>query len=444
MAVYEILLPLALILFLSKLLGLGAQKIGMPAVIGMLLAGILISFIKYIPGVTPDSPVYEIFFSKFMIEGYEFLAKIGVVLIMFSAGMSTDLKQIKATGLSAIVITALGVVVPMALGFLVAFLFDYFTPIDLIMGGDGGVIGQVNILSCVFYGAILTATSVSITVATLKELGKLNTPFGTAIVSAAVIDDIIGIVILSVLTGLNASATSGDVTGVIGSWFTPGPALVCIKIVLFFIFAVGVGLAVRQLFKWLGRKYAHHRRNPIFAVALGFVYAYIAERVFGVADITGAYIAGILLCGLEETGYEEQKVDNLSYMLFTPIFFANIGISNINFGAFGGIWLAFGLCYVLVAFAGKLVGCGAGGLLCKYSLSDSTKIGLGMMVRAEVVLVCAQKGIDCGLVSNDVLTYICLIIIVSSFLAPLFIKLLCKRDNALTENLAKTDISEQV
>ncbi len=433
MEFYEILLPLALILFLSKLLGLGAQKIGMPAVIGMLFAGILISLIQYIPGVAPGNPVYEVFFSDFAKEGYSFLAKIGVVLIMFSAGMATDLKQVKATGKSAIVITALGVVVPMLFGFLIAFLFDYFTPINLTFGGDNGTVGEVNILSDIFYGAILTATSVSITVATLKELGKLNTPFGTAIISAAVVDDIIGIVILSVLTGLNE--TSGVGNGAIGTWFEAGPVLVGIKIILFFVFAIGLGLFVRKLFKWLGQKYAHHRRIPIFAEAFGFFYAYIAERFFGVADITGAYIAGLLLCGMQETNYEEEKVDNMSYMLFTPIFFANIGLSHINFGAFGGIWLAFGLCYVIFALAGKLIGCGAGGLLCKYSLSDSTKIGLGMMVRAEVVLVCAQKGIDSGLVAADVLTYVCLIIILSSFLSPLFLKMLCKKDNTLSEQI---------
>lgn len=447
MEIYELLLPLALILALSKLLGLGAQKIGMPAVVGMLVAGILISLLDYIPGVEPmvegatatvGNTVYDMFFSKEMKEGYSFLAKIGVVLIMFSAGMSTDLKQIKQTGLSAAVITTLGVVLPMLLGFVVALVFDNCTSIDLINGGAGGTVGEFNVLSDLFYGAILTATSVSITVATLKELGKLNTSFGSAIVSAAVIDDVIGIVILSILTGLNGS--NGGVAETVGSWFHPGPVMVAVKIVLFFVFAVGAGIGARYLFKWLGTKYAHHRRTPIFAVALGFFFAYIAEKVFGVADITGAYLAGIMLSGLEETGYEEQKVDNLSYMLFTPIFFANIGISNINFGSMSGIWLAFGACYILAALAGKLIGCGAGGLMCKYNLSDSTKIGLGMMVRAEVVLVCAQKGIDSGLVSRDILTYVCLIIIISSLLAPLFLKLCSKRD----DELAMKKIEEQI
>lgn len=426
MEVYEILLPLALILILSKLMGMGAQKIGLPAIIGMLLAGILIGLVQYIPGVEEGTFIYDAFFSDEMLEGYSFLAKIGVVLIMFSAGITTDLRQIRSTGLSAVVITVLGVAVPMLFGFLVAYLFDYYTVIDLINGGETGVAGEVDILSDVFYGAILTATSVSVTVAALKELGRLNTRFGTAIIAAAVIDDIIGVVVLSVLTGLNSS--NGTAGGILGSWFEPGPLFVCIKIVIFFAAALGIGFFVRKLFRWMEDTYPHHRRVPIFAVAMSFLYAYLAEKLFGVADITGAYVAGLVLSGLDETYYEEQKINSLGYMLFTPVFFANIGISSLNLSAFGGLWLAFGACYILAAFAGKLVGCGGGGLLCRYSLSDSLKIGLGMMVRAEVILVCAQKGIDSGLVSTDVLSYVCLIIILSSILVPVFLKVICRHD----------------
>lgn len=427
MEFYELLLPLALILFLSKLLGLWAQKISMPNVVGMLVAGILIGLLKYIPGIE-DTPIYEMFFSETILEGYNFLAKIGVVLIMFSAGMETNLKQIKETGIAAIIITCLGVIVPMFFGFLVAFLFDYCTPIDLVNGGSNGTIGEVNILSDIFYGSILTATSVSITVATLKELGKLNSKFGTAIVSAAVIDDVIGVIILSVLTGINSSSANSS-SEIFGTWNNPGALLVVIKIILFFVLAIGLGILIRKIFKKLSDKYPHHRRLPIFAISVGFLYAYIAEKVFGVADITGAYIAGILLSGMKETDYEEKRVDRLGYLIFTPVFFANIGISNINFGAFGGIWLGFGLLYVLAALLGKLFGCGFGGLLTKFNMSDSIKIGLGMMVRAEVVLVCTQKGIDSGLVSNDILTYVCLIIIISSLLSPFFIKLISKKDD---------------
>lgn len=430
MEAFEILLPLGLILLLSKLLGLGTKHIGMPAVIGMLVTGLLLGAVRYIPGVSADGSgvglfVYEAFFGETITEVYSVLAKIGVVLIMFSAGLGTDMKKIRATGVSSMIITVLGVIVPMALGFGLAFAFDYFTNISLLPGGEGAQ-GEVNIISDLFYGAILTATSVSITVATLKELDKLDTTVGTAIVSAAVIDDILGIIVLSVLSGLDGRGAEGEV-----SWFNPNAALVILKIVLFFAAAIGVGLLVRKLFTWLEDKYPHHRRIPIFSIALAFLYAYVAEKIFGVADITGAYLAGIVLCGMHDTLYDEQKADSLGYLIFTPIFFANIGISSFSFGAFSGVWLIFGLLYIVAALAGKLIGCGVGGLICRFNFNDSAKIGFGMMVRAEVILVCAQTGINIGLVSGNISTYICLIIIISSLLAPMVLKLLYKRDEGL-------------
>lgn len=164
MEAFEILLPLALILCLSKLMGLGAHKIGMPAVIGMLIAGILIGLLKYIP----YEPLQQLLFRDEIAFVLQIMSKIGVVLIMFSAGLGTDLKNLKQTGVASVVITLFGVVVPMALGTLVSFL--------CLPGAEGGL------LSWFFYGAILTATSVSVTVAVLKELGKLETKVGTSII----------------------------------------------------------------------------------------------------------------------------------------------------------------------------------------------------------------------------------------------------------------------
>lgn len=428
MEVFEILLPIGLILLLSKLLGIGAKHIGLPAVIGMLLTGLLIGAVQYIPGVSENGNavgrfLYAAFFSGEMKEVYSILAKIGVVLIMFSAGLGTDIKKIKATGAAAMIITTLGVIVPMLLGFALALAFDYFTDISLLASG-AGVKGEVNIISDLFYGAILTATSVSITVATLKELNKLDTNVGTAIVSAAVIDDILGIVVLSVLSGLDGSSESGGEV----SWFNPNAGMVILKIFLFFAAAVGIGLLMRKLFTWLEARYPHHRRIPIFSLALAFLYAYAAEKLFGVADITGAYLAGIVLCGMHDSIYDEEKADSLGYLIFTPIFFANIGISSFSFGAFSGMWLAFGLLYVLAGLLGKFIGCGTGGLISRFALSDSAKIGAGMMVRAEVILVCAQTGINLGIVSGNISTYVCLIIIISSLTVPMLLKALYARD----------------
>ena len=416
MEAFEFLLPLAIILLFSKLMGLGAHKCGMPAVIGMLLAGILIGALKYIPW----APLQNALFSQEIEQILSVMSKIGVVLIMFSAGLGTDLKKLKQTGLSSIVITAFGVVVPMLLGFLAAFLFDYFTATNLAEGS--GPVGQFNLLSDFFYGAILTATSVSVTVAVLKELGKLDSKVGTSIIAAAVIDDVIGVIILSVLTGFAPTGKDGEAGW---DWFNPNAGLVVIKIVLFFIVAIALGVGLRKLFNLMERRAPHNRRVPIISLSACFVYAYCAEKFFGVADITGAYLAGILLGGtLSETPYVESKIDTMGYLIFSPIFFANIGIENITY--FSEItlpFLAFGLVYFLAALAGKLFGCAAGARICKFDMRDSFRVGLGMMVRAEVVLICTAKGVSSGLVNPAIYPFVILIILVSSVVTPIFLKI---------------------
>ena len=400
MEAFEILLPLALILLLSKLMGLGAHKIGMPAVIGMLLAGIMIGLLRYIPW----APLQNAFFGDMIEVVLSAMSKIGVVLIMFSAGLGTDLKRLKQTGVPSLMITAMGVIVPMGLGTLIAFLF----------------MPEAGALSQLFYGAILTATSVSVTVAVLKELGKLDSRVGTSIIAAAVIDDILGIVILSILTGFSSGGGSTEAGW---SWFHPNAGMVVIKIVIFFVAAIAVGVSLRKLFDLMERRAPHNRRVPIISLAACFIFAYCAEKLFGVADITGAYIAGILLGGtLSETPYVESKVDTMGYLFFTPIFFASIGM-NLEFEGITADFALFGLVFFAVALIGKLVGCGLGAKICKFSWKESVRVGLGMMVRAEVVLICTQKGVDAGLVNPAIFPFVFLIILVSSVLTPVFLKL---------------------
>ena len=422
MEAFEILLPLALILLFAKLMGLGSHRLGMPAVIGMLVAGILIGALEFIPWV----PLKTALFSDNVKFVLKIMSKIGVVLIMFSAGLGTDLKKLKQTGGASTIITISGIVVPMLFGFLIAFLFDYFTPISLTAGG-AGAIGEFNILSDLFYGAILTATSVSITVAVLKEMGKLNSKVGTSIIAAAVLDDVIGIIILSLLTGF--ASGSGEHTG--WSWFSPNAPMVIIKIVIFFIGAIGLGVLLRMLFNLMERKAPHNRRVPIISLATCFLYSYVAEKLFGVADITGAYIAGILLGGtLSETPYVESKIDQMGYLFFSPIFFANIGISNIQL--FNGInlrFLAFGAVFVVAALLAKLLGCGAGAKISKFNFRDSYRIGLGMMVRAEVILICTEKGVACGLIDPAIYPFVILIILILSVLTPVLLKLSYHRED---------------
>ncbi len=412
MEAFEILLPLAVILLLSKLMGLGAHKCGMPAVLGMLVAGILIGLFRYIPW----EPLQKGFFGEDITYVLSVMSKIGVVLIMFSAGLGTDLKKLRQTGVASLVITFLGVAVPMGFGALTAYLF----------------MPEAGVLSNLFYGAILTATSVSVTVAVLKELGKLDSKVGTSIVAAAVIDDVIGIVILSVLTGFSGGSEGGG-----WEWFNPGAGLVVIKIVVFFIAAVAVGVGLRKLFNLMERKAPHNRRVPIISLAACFVYAYIAEKIFGVADITGAYIAGLLLGGtLSETPYVESKVDEMGYLIFSPIFFAFIGMNNIEyFASISMKFLGFGAVFVAAGLLGKLIGCGLGAKMCKFSWKDSFRVGIGMMVRAEVVLICTEKGVASGLVDPAIYPFVIVIILLSSILTPILMKWSYKKE---------TDVSPSV
>lgn len=395
---FEILLPLALILLSTKFFALLGKKIGLPQVVGMLIAGILLGFIKYIPNQT--------IFTDATLEGLSFLAKIGVILIMFSAGLETDLKQFKTCGIPSIIITSLGVIFPVGLGFIVSAAFN------------GGFVNmsQHQVITNLFYGTILAATSVSITVAVLKELGKVNSKVGTSIIAAAILDDIIGVILLSLFISLDKGEDLSGVGIAIG------------KMIGFFAAAIAVGvLAHFGLKHYLKRHPEHHRRIPIIGFAMCFLFAYAAEEWFGVADITGAYVAGIMLSTLTESGYIDRKVEVSNYMIFAPVFFANIGI-NANFGAISPHIVGFGFAFIAAGLIGKVLGCGLGSLICKYSLKDSLRVGIGMMARAEVVLVCTQKGVDSGIVDQSIMPFVLILIIVSSLLTPLFLKLSYRKE----------------
>lgn len=433
----SLLLPLALILLLSKLLQMGCKRVKMPQVVGMLLAGIIIAFIDKIPGINLLNDSAR--------AGIKFLAEIGVVLIMFSAGLGTNLNSIKSSGISAIVVTSLGVIVPMGLGFLVAGLFNGFS--GTITLEDGLTVSKT--WSNFFYGVILTATSVSVTVATLKEMHRLNGKAGTIIISAAILDDIIGVIVLSVVLSLSGAGSSGENT--LGSLMCSNDVVaVFLNVLFFFIFTIAIGVGIHYLFKYLNKKKPHTRRLPIFGLAFCFFMAFASEKFFGVADITGAYFAGLALAGIghhinpirdvladDTSDYIERKSDVLSYMIFSPIFFANVGI-NADFSGLKATMIGFGCCYILAGLLGKVLGCGIGAKITGNHLKDSIRIGIGMMARAEVALICANKGIDAGLVDSGMSTFIVIMIIVSSFVTPLILKLTYKNENPVKEDYNET------
>ncbi|MGM9970554.1 MAG: cation:proton antiporter, partial [Anaeroplasma sp.] len=277
-----------------------------------------------------------------------------------------------------------------------------------------------------FYGVILTATSVSVTIAALKELGKINTKIGTAIVSAAILDDIIGVIILSVIISLDGAMVNG------GSNPALDISMVFIKTILFFVCAIGLGLLLRILFKKLANKYDHHRRIPIFAMATAFFYAFAAEKWFGIADITGAFFAGLILSGTRDTEYIERRADITSYIIFTPVFFAKVGLTSMSSftseNQYTINFIIFGLLFILAGILGKVLGCGLGAKICKYNFKDSLRCGVGMMCRAEVCLICAQKGIDAGIISSSIQPFILILILITSFVTPIILKQSYKND----------------
>ena len=184
----------------------------------------------------------------------------------------------------------------------------------------------------------------------------------------------------------------------------------------------------------MDNRYPHTRRIPIASLAICFAFAFIAERFFGIADITGAYVAGIILCSIRDSDYIAEKMDINSYMLFGPVFFASIGLKT-NLDNIDSSIMIFSIAFVVVALVTKIVGCGLVGKLCKFNNQDSLKIGIGMMTRGEVALIVAQKGLSVGLLSPVYFTAVILLIILSSISTPIILKILYSRDDK--NNLAK-------
>ena len=388
---------LAIIIFAAKVMGLLAKKLKAPQVVGEILAGLLLG-----PSVLG------------FVEQTDFLlkmAEIGVILLMFSAGLGTDLKDLLKTGPIAVLIAIVGVFVPLVGGFLLYSAFYGFSEV-----------GSLEFFKAVFIGVIMTATSVSITVQTLRELGHLKGRIGTLILSAAIIDDVIGIIVLTFVIGFRDTSSN--------------PLNVVISTVLFFAFSIVIGFILYKIFKVLDKRYPHQRRIPIMGLCLCFALSYIAEVYFGIADITGAYVAGIILCNLRDSDYIAEKMDINSYMLFGPVFFASIGLKT-RFDGFTVSLLIFSFAFVVVAMITKIIGCGLVARLCKNNWRDSFKVGVGMMTRGEVALIVAQKGLAVGLLSSEYFASVILLIICSSVITPIVMKLLYKGEKP-------TDNAEQI
>lgn len=382
---YSYLISIALILLSTTVLGLFSKVVRLPQVVGALLAGIILG-----------PACLGIVHSTEMLSN---LSEIGVIVLMFAAGLETDIDELKRSGKASFLIALIGVLVPLAGGAAVAYFFNDST--------DSNVM-----LQNIFIGIILTATSVSITVETLKEMGKLSTRAGNAILGAAIIDDILGIIALTVVISMADESVN------IG--------IVLLKILGFFAFTFVAAVGYHYAFKkWTDNSAVKLRRYVVISFVFCLVLAYCAEVFFGVADITGAFFAGLALSGTKKSEYISKRFDTLSYLLLSPIFFAGIGL-KVELPKMNGEIVLFTVLLCVVAALTKVIGCGLGAKICKYTSKESLQIGVGMISRGEVALIVANKGEAVGLMSDKFFAPVIIMVVFTTVVTPVLLKLVFK------------------
>ena len=383
---YRYLLDIAVILLMTKVFGLFSRRLQMPSVVGALVAGIILG-----------PAVLNIVQPSQLINS---LSEIGVIVLMFAAVLGTSIADLKKAGFKSFVIALLGVLVPLGVGYVIGGFYNT---------SPNAWIGNL------FLGVILTATSVGITVETLKEMGCMSTDSGNAILAAAVIDDVLGIVCLTLVSGMaDSSVNIGEVL---------------FKIVLFFIFVIVVGVILHKIFSWW---FDHDSRGglqrySITSFAFALLMAFCSEAFFGVADITGSFCAGLIISGTSQCSYVTKRIGTLSYMLITPVFFASIGLklSPITWS-----WTLIEMVIVLciVAVLTKVMGCGLGALVCKYNMKQSLRIGCGMISRGEVALIVANKGMALGILPDFFVTPVLLCVVFTTIITPILLKFVYKKE----------------
>ena len=390
--VLQLLLLLALAITTAKLAGSLATRIGQPAVFGEILIGLILGptvlnvlgwemFLKSAePGIDPPN----------LGAVFRDIAAIGVLLLMFVAGLETDLQEMRRVGKVAFWAAFGGVLFPLIGGAVVAAAFGFS------LYWDG-----------IFIGTILTATSVSISAQTLMELGVLRSREGVAILGAAVIDDVMGIILLSLVVAFaKASAAGVDVSQVGG---------VALRIVVYFMLAVFAGRAVPGALEW-ARKLPASQALLSAALAIALIYSWAAEFVGGVAAITGAYIAGVLVAQTDFKQQIDAGIHPLAYSMFAPVFFVSIGLEA-N-GRVLGEHIGFTIALVIVAIVTKLLGSGLLARVCGFTNEQSLRVGVGMISRGEVGLIVAGYGLSNGIIGTDVFSASVIVVLVTTMVTP--------------------------
>jgi Kef-type K+ transport system membrane component KefB len=388
-------LLLAVIIAAAKFAGAMAQRIGQPAVFGEILIGLILG----------PTVLNMLGWPVFAAHGAETqggllrlthdLAEIGVLLLMFIAGLETDVAEMRRVGKVAFWAAFGGVVLPMVGGAATAVAFG----LPLFWEG-------------IFIGTILTATSVSISAQTLMELGALRTREGATILGAAVIDDVMGILVLSLVVAF-AKASGGGVDIASIGW-------IALRITAFFAIGVYAARWLPAMMRWgSGLGVSQGLLATVLVIAL--VYAWAAEYVGSVAAITGSYLAGVLIAQTPFKTKVDEGIHPLTYSMFVPIFFISIGLQA-NGRALGSQAL-FTVTLIVVAIVTKALGCGLFARFFGFSTRESVRVGAGMISRGEVGLIVAGYGLANGIIGPDVFSASVVIVLVTTMVTPPLLRL---------------------
>ncbi|AAK78424.1 Kef-type K+ transport system membrane component KefB [Clostridium acetobutylicum] len=375
----KILFDIALILIFTKIGSLISIHFKMPGVLGELIAGVILGpFILNLIQANAD---------------IKLLSDLGVVFLMFLAGIETNLDELKKAGKSSFLIALGGIIIPLIVGTLSAYMF--FS----------------NFYENLFVGVILTATSVSISVQTLTELGKLNTRSGINILGAAIIDDVLGLILITVVLAISGGTKSHG-------------SSIFMTFIYIGIFCLVSLLAIAFLPKpidKLTQKFKPQKGLAIFSIAAALICAFTAEKL-GIAAITGAYICGLVLSPITHKEYIEKRVKIISTSFLSPIFFASVGISasvkGLNFEV-----LLITLIMFIIAVIGKILGCSASALTLKFKKSEALQIGVGMVSRGEVAIITANIGLQAKIISEEIFLPTLIVVILTTVITPILLKI---------------------
>jgi len=394
--IFEIVLLIALALIFARLFGHILNRLKQPPVIGEIIAGFLLGgfglgilagksfFIFNWKISTPQLPYTS--------DSFTFFAQVGILFLMFLSGLETSLSELKKVGKPSLFVAVGGVIVPLLLGMLVAHFFGFTWHIGLVIG------------------LILVATSVGVPVRVLMDLHMLKSEAGLTILGAAIIDDVIGIILFVSVLGV---ASPMDV-GYLG-----------LKILIFFILFMFVGLKLIDKIFNLGEKIQLPKALLSLSLAIFLLYAFFAYES-GIAGITGAFVAGIVIGHAVKSKKIIDDVKTIGYGLFIPLFFVWVG-ANVDPTVFGKMTIVvFALLIIFVAIVGKIIGCSIGGKLAKMTNKQALQVGIGMIPRLEMALIivgaAVSQGILIGEIAQQLIATTVILTVVTTLITPFLLK----------------------